>query len=438
MNRSIIFIIPPTKYSRFMKYEQYLHTPLEGITVLVNILSNKSFDVRILDCRDKVNPIEWILSNSFSGKTIFGITTFFDSFKFVLEITESIKRYYPKSVIILGGPLATFAYETFLNYTSSDFVILGEAEISFPFLIDTLYNNSSAFPAGIAYKRSGNICTTVASHILENLDAIPDLDWAIYPNLQEKKFSFTYLLSRGCNKKCSYCNPIFKKMRAKSSQKVRIELLNLKGNYGMNSILLNDLDFLHIERVENYCKIFKELEIKWGCFARPEKLNSQLLRFVQEHGCVNIRFGVESFDQQVLDMNYRYIKVDDMEEVILMATDSGIQKITCYFIIGLPGETESTLEKTTRKVEQFSNIIPRPFYLIPLPGTKVYHDALKKGLIDNESRYLTSLEKVKLEADDTIHINLSQVPISKLEETFNILAKIATSREQNLSCPITV
>jgi len=348
-----------------MKYEQFLYTPLEGITILANIISKKSFELKILDCRNKEKPIEWVISNSFFEKTIFGITTFFDSFKFVSEITDSIKKYYPESIIILGGPLATFAYETFLNHTSSDFVIVGEGEMSFPSLLDVLHSTSSPFPAGIAYKMNGNIYTPGVPLILDNLDAIPDLDWRFYPNLLREKFSFTYLISRGCNRKCSYCNPIFRKIRTKSPQKVKRELLYLKDNYAMNSVLLNDLDFLHLEGIEDYCEIFKELDIKWGCFARPEKLRPQFLKFIKEHGCVNIRFGVESFDQHVLDMNHRGIKVDEMKDVIQIAIDSGIQKITCYFLLGLIGETTKSLEHTVLEVENLKQIVPRPFYLIP-------------------------------------------------------------------------
>jgi len=438
MIKKIILIIPPTKYSKSMEYDQYLYTPLEGITVLANILVSKFLDIEIFDCRDKKNPIEWVLSNRIPENAIFGITTFFDSFKFVSEITNHIKKTFTKSVTILGGPLATSAYKTFLNYTSSDFVILGEGEISFLSLINFLCNGSPSLPTGIAYKSNSNIYITGPTPILKNLDDIPDLDWTIYADLAKRKFSFTYLIGRGCSNKCSYCNPIFRETRAKSPQKVRRELLYLKNNYGMSSVLFNDLDLLHMEGVEDYCEIFKKLGIKWGCFARPEKLSPNLLKFVKEHNCVNIRLGVESFDQKVLDKNYRGINVEEMEETIKMVLDSGISKTTCYFLIGLPGQTDLSLDRTLMKIEKYDGIIPRPFYLIPLPSTKVYQDALKIGLINSESKYLLSLEKVRLEEKDYIPLNISQVPIPKQKKVFKDIMNIAKNRQKEVSCPITV
>lgn len=67
MKRPIILIIPPSKYSKFMKYDQFLYAPLEGITILANILMNKSLEVEILDCRGKERPIEWLFSNKIMG-----------------------------------------------------------------------------------------------------------------------------------------------------------------------------------------------------------------------------------------------------------------------------------------------------------------------------------------------------------------------------------
>nr|MBC8458572.1 B12-binding domain-containing radical SAM protein [Deltaproteobacteria bacterium] len=249
-----------------------------------------------------------------------------------MELTNFLKRYYPESLIVLGGPLASSAYNIFLKHTSSDFVVLGEGELTFPSLIEIIHDDFSSFPTGIAYKSNGSVHITGSTTDLVNLDSLTDLDWSIYPNLKNNTFLFSYLISRGCNRKCSYCNPMFDKIRTKSPEKIKRELQYLKNMYGLKSLILNDLNFLQIGSVADYCNVLRELEIKWSCFSRPEKLNPLLLKSLKEHGCVNMRFGIESFDQNVLDTNLRDINAEDMKGTIQMAIDSGIQKITGYFI----------------------------------------------------------------------------------------------------------
>jgi radical SAM superfamily enzyme YgiQ (UPF0313 family) len=99
-------------------------------------------------------------------------------------------------------------------------------------------------------------------------------------------------------------------------------------------------------------------------------------------GCQAICFGVESGNQEVLDLVKKKSNLDKVKEAMRMTQDVGISALAS-FIIGLPGETEETLRKTV----QFANELHEEFgslygfhILAPFPGTEVRDRAADYGL----------------------------------------------------------
>jgi radical SAM superfamily enzyme YgiQ (UPF0313 family) len=148
---------------------------------------------------------------------------------------------------------------------------------------------------------------------------------------------------------------------------------------------------------------------------------------MKDSGCEEIWYGMESVDQKVLDANFKKITVEHIEKAVEVTNKAGI-KVMANFIIGLLGESEDSLNKMLRFIEN-RNVIPCSIkYLSPFPGTYVYDYALKKRLIKDEIEYFRSLSRRKVNyAEDEI-INCTELPEEKLRETFINIRKISYER----------
>jgi radical SAM superfamily enzyme YgiQ (UPF0313 family) len=99
-------------------------------------------------------------------------------------------------------------------------------------------------------------------------------------------------------------------------------------------------------------------------------------------GCQAICFGVESGNQEVLDLVKKSSNLDKVKQAMRMTQEVGICALAS-FIIGLPGETEETLRKTVEFAEslreEFGSLYG--FHILsPFPGTEVREKAAEYGL----------------------------------------------------------
>ena len=71
---------------------------------------------------------------------------------------------------------------------------------------------------------------------------------------------------------------------------------------------------------------------------RPDAVSPQALTLIRELGCTKIQMGIQSLDQQILDMNERRIKVEQIERAFSLARIFGF-KIHAHFMLNLLGAT---------------------------------------------------------------------------------------------------
>jgi anaerobic magnesium-protoporphyrin IX monomethyl ester cyclase len=95
-----------------------------------------------------------------------------------------------------------------------------------------------------------------------------------------------------------------------------------------------------------------------------------------------VLFGVESADERILKTIKKGITPDDVRKGVKITTDAGM-RVYCSFIIGLPGESHDTIQRTI----SFSDEINRKYgveygyhMLAPLPGTELYERADDLGI----------------------------------------------------------
>jgi magnesium-protoporphyrin IX monomethyl ester (oxidative) cyclase len=129
---------------------------------------------------------------------------------------------------------------------------------------------------------------------------------------------------------------------------------------------------------------------------------------MKRSGCYSLNLAIEHSDLYILNkvMNKRL----DLKRVI--KTVNFCKKLDIhtvgYFVIGMPGETRETINKTI----EFAKNLPLDDIIVtiatPYPGSKLYEECLKKG-------YIKNLDFSKL-FDDTGVISTTYLSATELEE----------------------
>ena len=114
-------------------------------------------------------------------------------------------------------------------------------------------------------------------------------------------------------------------------------------------------------------------------------VTADVTREMKRAGCIGIAYGVESGSQIILNEMKKGVTAKQAANAIKYTRDAGID-CKAYFMIGMPSETEQTINETIRFCKE--NLVGGEFFFTtPFPGTPIYDDAIKLGLIKNEDVY---------------------------------------------------
>jgi radical SAM superfamily enzyme YgiQ (UPF0313 family) len=236
-----------------------------------------------------------------------------------------------------------------------------------------------------------------------------------YTNLQpatdaiDGSKSFSVMTSRGCPYRCTFCSqsimPI--KWRARSPESVLAEWQHLVHNMGAQEIgVLDDSANIQVDRLEKMADLFIEHgvnHVPW-IFVNGIRANlatEPLLRKLKTAGLKRVAFGVESGDPDVLLSIDKKIDHDTIRQGFKNAKKVGLETMG-FFIIGLPGDTEETMERTIKFACEVDPLIANFSMMTPYPGTKVYEIAKRQGrlLLDDWEDYVFFDGRARYELGD--------------------------------------
>jgi len=372
------------------KYD--LLPPLD-LAYSASLLEKNEFEVEIVDCQASgLKKSKAIKKISKKSPDLIIVNTSGISASNDLDFANQLKISTDALVGIIGPYISHYSENVFSK--KIDVVISGEIEYT---ILDLAKKIPLKEIKGISFKKNGKIIRNHNQELITNLDELP---FPAYHLLPMKKYSYWYLpkmpfttfqSSRGCPFKCIYCpysldsNSVW---RFRSVENVLSELKLLKEKYKIKSILFRDQIFtFNMKRAEEICnRISKEgLDFEWRCETRADCLSKDLMVKMKDAGCVGVHMGVESGDQN-LSKNIAKIglSLDKVKEVFSYAREIGLNT-RAFFIIGLPGETKETIQKTF----EFARELKANDYFFnsatPFPGTKLYEIAEKKGWITDKN-----------------------------------------------------
>lgn len=396
INKHFGLIVPPSPFVVPCGWEWTHTAPFEGPSIVATLVKGLGYKFTLLDQRENFDP------NSLVGKTsqydIISIATYEDNFPFIRRAIEIAKEEKNSRPVILGGPLVTSAPELLLKNSKADFAILGEGELTTIELLEYLEKKSNTLPIekidGLAWKNeNGDIIINNPRKQMTDLDIVPFQDFSVWERFKNKEIPEIYLsTSRGCKHACTFCYRAMPKWALKSVDRVKNEIEYLK-KYKFKHAWINDLSFTSdIPRVHQLMdQAFSTHNFSWNCFARVNEIDLPVLENMKSHGCDIILYGFEAVSAKVLESYHKGIEKNDMMRAIEITREAKI-KVGGLFIVGAPDETEESLQNICDFAKQFKEVT-RVKYLSALPGTPLYQNAIKQGIIKDPVKHLEFLAR---------------------------------------------
>ncbi len=429
---TVVLIIPPSPQMPTPGREFLITGPFEGFTYIATLVKKLGYKLKVIDCRLK-DDLNTLVLEGVKEADIIGFSTYCDSFLFLQEITQAVKTEYPRKLIFFGGPLVTSLPEVILKNTSADCAILGEGELTLIELFDRYFTSGKASFGkikGLAYKEDDYVFINPRRPQIKNLDNLPLLDYTIWPNYESIVKNGQILISsmRGCPQECSFCFKTIPGLRLKSLKRFEEEVAYFKQATRFNYTWLNDLTFNVIEkRARVICGILKKYDVRYHCFARVQKVTKELANTLKSTGCLGIWFGIESYDQNILDANRKNIKIEEINNAVRVSQSAGLN-VRGLFIVGLYGETEEALGQMVAFIKK-SSFLPLVKYLVPFPGTSLYKYGVESGKIKDVVGFLKMLSSRKVSDFDDEIINLTELKEETLRKYFHQIWEITKERE---------
>lgn len=415
----ILFVHPHSAIDQ--RILEGLKYPPMGIAFLSAVARESGYDVHIFDANMEKKPLlrlQRILQEHKPDVVGISFTSLIaDSAHVVARI---VKEKDPGITVIAGGYHPTVMPEEVIKDASFDFVVRGEAEITFLEWLKR-YEGDKDFAQvkGLVFRKDAEIFDTGKRGLIDDLDSLPIPAYDLLPLnrysslLSTRKPYVTFIRSRGCPFRCIFCGvqKMFgREYRCQSPEKTISEIDRLVKQFKVKEILFKDSDFL-IDKVNvmRLCDILceRDYDLIWSCNARVDMVNKKTLDIMKKAGCRLISYGVESGDQTVLERLKKDITIEQIQEAIALTKGTGIQ-CEMSMILGCPGETKTSVSQTVEFVKKLNPDYAFFGYLAAFPGSELYDEALRYNwFIDGKPNSFGSQE-MKLNATEMSNIELSR------------------------------
>lgn len=404
MNKlDILYINAPSAYPGSMLSHRIQGLPPLGLGYLATYIRQFGYNSQILDFYIRtVTLVELRKILKEESPFVVGISTTTETYNNGMKIAYYIKKYFPKTLIIMGGCHVSFEYTDALNSGNVDYIVRNEGEITTKELLDYLIKGIGNIDSidGICYRLpSGEIKRNKNRKYITNLDDLPIPDRLLF-DIKAYTFPASISTSRGCPGNCIFCAATALSggcYRTRSAQSIIEEFIYLK-NLGFRHVnIIDDTMTANITRLNEFLEymIEKNINMSWNCESRVDMMSKDMLKKMKKAGCTSIQFGVEAGSQEMLDCLRKNITMEQIRNVFSWAKELGISTATCL-IIGQPYDTKETINNTIAFASELQHLGARVVFSVstPYPGTYMYNNPDKLGLtiIDRDfDNYTTQL-----------------------------------------------
>ncbi len=387
-----------------------------GLGYIVANIDRSRYNVKIMDCAlNRIQPRSERFAQELRSlqPKVVGISWWSlgtDDVRETIEVTRSVAR---DAVIVTGGPHATSCGAEILRRGDADFVVRGEAERSFPMLLERIrmsdYSDLSRIP-GLVFMNDQNVPVSNEQAYVKSLDDLGRVDYALLdlPGYHaagyhhEGKAVLTggmvnapVMATRGCPYGCEYCcvrniNGVAVRRHSPEYLCDIVRELYAKLNVRLVTFIDDNFAFDEAATVAFCEKIallrYADLRLSAPYGIRIEHINELIAEKLYAAGFRDIVIAPESGSARTLERMGKKIDLGKVRPGIAMLHRYGL-KVHGYFMMGYPGETIKDILLTEAFIfeNDFDSIDLHIFQ--PFPGTPVFEKLLVSGEIDRSFRY---------------------------------------------------
>jgi anaerobic magnesium-protoporphyrin IX monomethyl ester cyclase len=330
----------------------------------------------------------------------FMMTTYM--FRETLEWACFLKKNLKVPVIIGGYNLRVYPHES-VSVDGPDFGCFNSAYYTVPRLFEEMEGQRRFQDVpGLIYKEKGHVRMNPYGKD-PNFDDYPNparhlLPNELYAEFTTERKNFTVMVtSKGCPKGCLFCEASHTPYNPRKPETVLREIEECYNKYNIREIDFFDYDFcIDRKRTEAICDMMikSRLDITWACRTRIDCVDETLLRKMKSAGCSRIYYGIESGVQEILNRINKGITLQQIRNTIDATRGVGIRTLG-FFLVGSPGETRETFQKTVKFAKslkldyvQFSKLTAKPL-------TPYWRQMVKDGDFDYWREYILGKEEDK-------------------------------------------
>jgi hopanoid biosynthesis associated radical SAM protein HpnJ len=312
-----------------------------------------------------------------------------------IRMAGMMKDVNPKLQVAFVGPHVSVLPEQSLQAsTAIDFVVRGEFD--YP-VVDFARGKPLGEIPNVSFRRNGGFQHNKEVPMIEDLDQLPwvtrvyqrDFDITRY-NVPFLKHPFiSFYTERGCPALCTFClwpqTLSGHRWRIRSAEDVTNEVkYALESFPGLQEIFFDDDTFnIRKSRVLELCAKLQPLNFTWSCTSRVT-VDYETLKAMKDAGCRLLIVGYESGDPQILKNIKKGATVERAIEFTRDCKKLGLV-IHGDFIIGLPGETRQTIDRTIEFAKRLDTETIQVSIAHPYPGTEFYDYVKQNNLITLDS-----------------------------------------------------
>ena len=331
-----------------------------GNLYLAAAVQKAGFNVQICDFREKIGELPDAKFYGFSATT-----------PQIVYAKELAKKVPGIGKTIIGGPHASLMPDDCMD--DFDYIVKGEGEEVLVYILQGLM-------------QPGIIITSR----IQNLDGLPLPAWDLVDEpfsktmysgerYGEGELSVNIITSRGCPYDCYFCGNVFRKPVIYRSVLSIIDEIQELQKRGVGYYRFVDDNFTLHPQFDSLCVNLGALEAHYRCHTRSNLITANKARWLKVSGCDECSLGIESADDKVLKLSGKNETVTLHKKASRIIQDAGL-KLKAYWMSGLPGETNRTLELNKEFVREIHPDKWTFSTFVPYPGCEMYNHPEKFGI----------------------------------------------------------
>lgn len=412
-------------------------SPPVGLAYLAAVLEQAGIEVAVIDVL-----AEGYDQESFKGQFIrYGLSTqevverarafapdlvgvsvlFSMVFGEAVEIAKALKDALGGVPVVMGGHHPTGTPRQTLAHPEVDYVLAGEADLTFPALVEALGGARAleSVPA-LYYRENGQARSTLEgvrpavagqgwSHyrareagIPTDLDALPFPAWHKFPmqaywssdvrvgggDVPRERY-VVMMSTRGCPHACAFCSSAlvsgYRGFRVRSAESIVAEIRLMVERYGIEEVqFMDDNFFAGKKRVKKLLRLlageFPSLLFQVPAGTEVATLDDELIDLMAKANFHKVLLSIEAGDSDVQKSSVdKQVPLSRVPEVIAALKSRKIET-RGLFMIGFPGERRHQIEKTLALAKSLDL---DDFYLAivsAFPGTRLFDECLEGDL----------------------------------------------------------